>query len=126
MEPIEPGQPTCEICGTEFLWSDNPAAAERKMKLTPTDPLGKEFLAFVNKNARIKIHHFSKPDHKKRWDRAVELIPDHQIRDEVNRCAEKSRGYGLIKHVLNSLEKLVRDGRVERAPVVDPLAEYVP
>ena len=110
----------------EFLWSDKPEAAKRKMKLTPDDPLGKEFLAFVNKSTQIKIHHFSKPDHKRRWERAVELIPDHQIMDEVNRCAQKTRGYGLIEHVLNSLDKLIKDGRVEQAPVVDPLAEYVP
>lgn len=126
LEPIRVGQTHCEICGTTFLWSDNPEAARRKLKLTPSDDLGKRLLQYASQGAHIRIYHFSKPEDKRRWDHIIGIVPEHQIRSEVNRCAQKAKGYGLVKYTLNALDKLIRDGRVEEAPVVDPAVEYVP
>lgn len=127
LEPVEPGQPRCEICGTAFLWSENPEAAKRKLELTPTDELGKRLLQFAGQSIGIQIHFFTDPKDKKRWERIIDTVPAHQIRAEVNRCAGKDvKGYGLIKYTLNALDKLIRDGRVEEVPVIDPAVEYVP
>lgn len=119
-EPIEYPTAVCPVCGTPVTWTQHPDALRRKMAWIPKDDLGKKVLAYISRQGRMRIEHFSSARDLKRWERISRAVPPYQVIEIVERCAGKKKRRGLLTYALNALEHAIAHDYVDEAPEDEP------
>ena len=118
----------CPCCGVTLVWTGSKVWTSlygkasvklKQLKSTPGDEFGQRLLVYAGETDNKSIPHFAKPNDLVRWNKIVAAMPQGQIKEVVNRCRGKTKGYGLIQYVLNSCDKLIRENKVEQ-PAEDP------
>lgn len=126
LEPLDYPTAECEICGTQAMWTRNPDAMRRRMGLAPTDELGKRVLQIISDSGGYGITHFQDKSQLERWNKITELVGEQQILDALEYCSRGKRRYGTLRHLLNHLDWLIDNGKVEAPVEIDPDVEYIP
>lgn len=114
---------TCPGCGLPVVWRNSrtwkelygsPTAAVRRLRsIMPTDEAGKYLMR------RAREPGFKSAVEAEEWAALTSVLSTHQLTEVVDYCAQKTRGRGLIKYVLNAAKK-----KAEKMPAADQETEW--